>query len=422
MLVTPWPGIAFTCSTTTATSPLFLIFSFINLLNSEEEYENPNFETLLDAGVKGQDLLATEVFPEGVYEYNQSIERSAVYEEVLHFIHVYGIQPSSPWLQSELLEAMNIAIENSYYNPLDDLPVEDYDEEYLAMGLECYFGLWAHNPSGNGYSGDNEYAFNTRNLMEQGDIRLYNIIKGFFGDSFLYTPTLPDQFNGLFSLNFDSQETYTHKSQYLKNIKSSGAQNISIYGNHLGNFIVGNLADNQFFGMGGDDFINGMHGIDRSIYIGQRDEYIIIPPDSELNSFYVVFDLVPNRDGSDTLIGIEDLEFNNVVFSIEEILTSYEDKSNLPSDYVLRSPFPNPFNPITQIKFDVPEQNIINLSVFDLNGKLVKTLTNQEYKQGRYKLNWNAQNNYGQDVPSGMYFIRFSSNSYTNTKKILFLK
>ena len=208
----------------------------------------------------------------------------------------------------------------------------------------------------------------------------------------------------------------------MKNIKSSGAQNISIHGNHLDNSIVGNLADNQFFGMGGDDFINGMHGIDRSIYIGQRDEYIIIPPNSELDSFYVVFDLVPNRDGSDTLIGIEDLEFNNVVFSIEEILTSYIDKSNLPSDYALRSPFPNPFNPITQIKFDVPEQNIINLSVFDLNGKLVKTLTNQEYEQGRYKLDWNAQNNYGQVVPSGMYFIRFSSNSYTNTKKILFLK
>jgi len=392
------------------------------LLNSEEEYENPNFEALLDAGVKGQDLLATEVFPEGVYEYNQSVVRSAVYEEVLHFIHVYGIQPSSPWLQSELLEAMNIAIENNYYSPLNDLPFEDYDEEYLAMGLECYFGLWAHNPLGNGYSGDNEYAFNTRDQMEQGDIRLYNIIKGFFGGNFLYTPVLPVQFNGSFSLSYDPQEIYTHKSQYLKNIKSSGFQNLSIHGNELDNSIFGNHSDNQFFGMEGNDFINGMLGIDRSIYTGQRDEYIIIPPDLDLDSMYIVFDLVPNRDGSDTLIHIEELEFNNIVFTIEEILNSHEDKNNLPDDYSLSSPFPNPFNPITQIKFDVPEQKNIQIVVFDLNGKLVKTLTSQEYKQGRYKINWNAQNDFGQGVPSGMYFIRFSSDSYTNTKKILFLK
>lgn len=392
------------------------------LLNSEEEYQNPNFESLLEAGVKGQDLFATEIFPEGVYEYNQSTERSVVFKELLHFIHIYGIQPSSPWMQSELLEAMNMALENSYYNPQDDLPVEDFDEEYFAMGLECYFGLWAHNPLGNGYSGENEYAFNTRDLMEEGDTRLHDIIKGFFGDSFLYIPVLPDEFNDLFSLNFDPQNIYTYKSQYLRNIKSSGFQDISLYGNYHNNFIAGNHGDNKFFGMEGDDIINGMFGIDRSIYVGQRDEYIIIPPDSNLDSSYVVLDLVPNRDGSDTLIGVEELEFNNIVFTLEEILTSHEDKNNLPTNYALKNPFPNPFNPITQIQFDVPEQNIINLSIFDLNGKLVKVLTSKEYMQGRYYLNWNAKNDYGQDIPSGMYFVRLSSDSYSDTKKILFLK
>ena len=184
---------------------------------------------MLNSGVKGQDLLATNIFPEGVQQYNQSTDRSLVYRELVHFIHKYGIQTASPWMQSEILESMEIAMQNNYYSPLDDLAYEDFDEEYLALGLECYFGLWAHDPEGNGYSGDNEYAFNTRLLMAQGDTNLYNILKGFFGDSLIYVPTLPYQFNDLFSMSFDPQKVYSHKSQYLIDIKSSGFENISIH-------------------------------------------------------------------------------------------------------------------------------------------------------------------------------------------------
>ena len=68
--------------------------------------------------------------------------------------------------------SMEIAMQNNYYSPLDDLAYEDFDEEYLALGLECYFGLWAHDPMRRGYSGDNEYAFNTELLMAQ-EILIY---------------------------------------------------------------------------------------------------------------------------------------------------------------------------------------------------------------------------------------------------------
>ena len=44
-------------------------------------------------------------------------------------------------------------IQSNYYMPLSDLPEEDYDEEYFAMGLESYFGLWSHDPSNNGFVG-----------------------------------------------------------------------------------------------------------------------------------------------------------------------------------------------------------------------------------------------------------------------------
>ena len=324
-------------------------------------------------------------------------------------------------MQTELLVAMNQAIENEYYNPLLDLPVEDYDEEYLAMGFECYFGLWAHNPNGDGYSGDNEYAFNSRHAMELGDPQLYGLIKDFFGESLLYTPSLPDDFEGNFSMSYSPEIHYTNKSQYLDNVSLSGNLASDILGNDKDNILKGNSATNHFNGGAGDDLIIGYQGIDRSIYTGTRDEYILIPSDAILDSSFRIIDLIPNRDGIDTLYGIEELEFNSVIYSISEML-GQESKISVPNNYLLKSPYPNPFNPTTQINFEVPKQSFLTISVYSLNGELINVLTEREYSSGRYQLNWNAKNQFGQSVSTGMYFIRLSSGSFNQTKKILFLK
>lgn len=391
------------------------------LLNDEDEYESPYLVALFDSGIKGQDLLSTEIFPEGVVEYNQNSARNATYEEILHFVHGYGIQPAIPWMQTELLALMNQAIENDYYNPLSDLPVDDYDEEYLAMGLECYFGLWAHNPNNDGYSGDNEYAFNTRRAMELGDPQLYELIKDFFGETLLYTPLLPVDFEGTFSISYSPEIPYTHKSQYLNNVSLSGTLSADVLGNDKDNRLEGNSATNYFNGRLGDDIIIGYQGIDRSIYSGIRDEYMLIPSGAILDSSFQIIDLIPNRDGIDTLYGIEELEFNSVVYSISEMLEQ-EKENFFPVNYLLKSPYPNPFNPVTQINFEVPKQSFLTVSVYNLNGELVDVLTEEEYSPGRYQLNWNAENQLGQFVSTGMYIIRLSSGSFNQTKKILFLK
>ena len=68
--------------------------------------------------------------------------RDASYEEILHFVHGYGIQNALPSMQSAVLQAMNNAISNDNYVPLADLPAEDYDEEYLAINyyFRSFFG------------------------------------------------------------------------------------------------------------------------------------------------------------------------------------------------------------------------------------------------------------------------------------------
>ena len=144
-----------------------------------------------------------------------SSERDATYEEILHFIHGYGIQIALPAMQAAIETAMNEAIENNYYNPIWDLPLEDYDEEYLAMGLESYFGLWAHNPSGDGFCGDEEYPFINRQEMEVGDPDLYNVILGFFGESWGYTPVLPAYFNSTFIMKRDVERSQIHMNLFI---------------------------------------------------------------------------------------------------------------------------------------------------------------------------------------------------------------
>ncbi len=390
------------------------------LLNDESEYDNPDLWALIDAGVDGQDLLATEVFPEGSPAYINSTERDATYEEILHFIHGYGIQLAAPGMQTAIVSAMDIAISGEYYNPLSDLPLEDYDEEYLAMGLECYFGLWAHDPSGNGYCGDQEYAFINREAMEVGDSLLFSIISGFLGDTWEYAAVLPESFGSEFHLQQDNNLNYTYRSKYLKNVNISGGSSASIYGNDYINSFFGSSGDNHFQGFSGDDIINGSDGIDRAIYVGEREEYVVIPPYATEDSSLQVLDIQPDRDGTDHLYDIEEIEFNGVVYDIADLLDI--ENEILPENFSLYYPYPNPFNPITKINFDVANSEIIHLKVFDLNGSLVRTLNSSKLDIGKYTVEWDARDDKGFYISSGVYFIQFMSKSYRDTKKVLLIK
>ena len=390
------------------------------LLNDESEYENQNLWTLIDSGVQGQDLLATEVHPEGSPAYMNSSERDATYEEILHFVHGFGIQLAAPGMQNAIEDAMAEAIANEYYNPLSDLPPDDYDEEYLAMGLECYFGLWEHDPSDDGYSGDQEYAFIEREAMASGDPGLYNIIQGFFGETWQYSASLAETFSNDFHLERQNDLDYTYRSQYLTDISIYGEEPVSIYGNHYINNFKGNAGDNMFLGSFGDDIIYGEEGIDRAIYAGDRDEYVVIPPHATDDSSYHIIDLEPGRDGTDHLFDIEEVEFNGVIFDISELLGLNVDQ--VPDNFALHKPYPNPFNPKTRIAFSVAQQGKVKLSVFDMSGRLIRTLKNAPMGVGNYEAEWDAKDNDGNKVSTGVYLIHFASGSYTSTQKVLLLK
>jgi len=79
--------------------------------------------------------------------------------------------------------------------------------------------------------------------------------------------------------------------------------------------------------------------------------------------------------------------------------------------------YPNPFNSTTTIKYNIPQSGIVTLKIFDINGKLVKTLVNGYQQKGQYVINFNAS-----ELSSGIYFYQLSTNQFTQTKKMIYMK
>jgi parallel beta-helix repeat protein/predicted outer membrane repeat protein len=93
-----------------------------------------------------------------------------------------------------------------------------------------------------------------------------------------------------------------------------------------------------------------------------------------------------------------------------------------PSASRLHQSYPNPFNPATRIAFDVKETALVSLKIFDVSGRLVRTLAESRYAPGSYAILWNGQDESGRAVASGTYFCRMTAGTYSDTKKIVLLK
>jgi hypothetical protein len=93
-----------------------------------------------------------------------------------------------------------------------------------------------------------------------------------------------------------------------------------------------------------------------------------------------------------------------------------------PSTFELTQNYPNPFNPSTQIGFALPKASNVRVNIYDITGKLVRSLVNDSYAAGTYSATWDGQNLNGQQVTSGVYIYRIEAGSFTATKKMLMLK
>ena len=90
---------------------------------------------------------------------------------------------------------------------------------------------------------------------------------------------------------------------------------------------------------------------------------------------------------------------------------------NSPVSFNLYQNYPNPFNPLTRIYYELPENSYVRLSVYDILGREVKSLVDEEIPRGKHESDWNASG-----LPSGVYFYKMEAGNYTQTKKMVLLK
>jgi predicted outer membrane repeat protein len=101
-----------------------------------------------------------------------------------------------------------------------------------------------------------------------------------------------------------------------------------------------------------------------------------------------------------------------------QYLVQVEEKgSSLPTLFELFQNYPNPFNPSTKIKYSVPHSSNVVIKIFDILGREIQMLVNEEEPVGTYEISWNAAN-----LPSGIYFYQLKAGSYLNTRKTILLK
>jgi hypothetical protein len=91
--------------------------------------------------------------------------------------------------------------------------------------------------------------------------------------------------------------------------------------------------------------------------------------------------------------------------------------SEIPLTYSLYQNYPNPFNPVTNIKFDLPKSGYVEIKIFDIQGREIAQLVNQQMQPGVYSVNWDASN-----YPSGVYFYKIEAGDYKESKRMVLIK
>ena len=91
-------------------------------------------------------------------------------------------------------------------------------------------------------------------------------------------------------------------------------------------------------------------------------------------------------------------------------------------NYKLIKNYPNPFNPVTTLRYDLPENSHVNITIYDMLGRQVKNLINQTQDAGYRSVRWNATDDYGKPVSAGIYLYQIQAGEFVQTKKMMLLK
>ncbi|PID62215.1 MAG: hypothetical protein CSB44_03725 [Gammaproteobacteria bacterium] len=308
--LTPVPGSEYGADKNAVFDNMAQRRAVLTLFNGRDDGRNPAASLEYDRPT--QSLFAGELFVEGsaIYQAGGSEEdaRDASFEEILHFVHDNGIGidgangtdgPLKATYQAEIRTAMEAARAASiwpssadYNSWVQELAGENsLTQEYLAGVMDAYYGLTAGD-SGNG----GPHRSTTREELGTQDPTGLSLAQKFFAPELSYEARIDPGFTGNFSLAFDANQRYTHKSRYLVKARLLGSESSGLIGNDKDNVLRGNA---------GDNLLDGAAGSDIAVFSGNRSEYNV----SIDGTTATVQDTSTDRDGTDTVKDIETLRF-----------------------------------------------------------------------------------------------------------------
>ncbi len=139
------------------------------------------------------------------------------------------------------------------------------------------------------------------------------------------------------------------------------------------------------------------------------------------------FTVAETFDGEEIEVTVSKYRFNenvegvNVVGVFTKSAMGIE-SDLIPSQYALYQNHPNPFNPVTTLRYDLPEDALVNITIYDMMGRQVKTLINDQQTAGYRSIQWNATNDAGSPVSAGMYIYTIQAGDFSQTRKMVLLK
>ncbi len=134
----------------------------------------------------------------------------------------------------------------------------------------------------------------------------------------------------------------------------------------------------------------------------------------------IVFDLdTYGRSASSLQVFYEFIDKNNTMISKGSL--DYELKP-IPAQFALQDNYPNPFNPSTTIRYDIPNDAFINIVIYDITGREISRPISKQQSAGYHSTVWNGTNQKGETQAAGIYFYQIQTKDFIKTKKMLFLK
>ena len=157
--------------------------------------------------------------------------------------------------------------------------------------------------------------------------------------------------------------------------------------------------------------------------------YDLLPGETRAMDNYIRFNILENCPFDTTFIfdiimgsDMYDYWEDTLAFHVYNPTVFVDQNSLIPSTYELHQNFPNPFNPGTTIRYELPQQSDVRISVYDVLGQEVTTLVSENQTAGYKSAHWNGKNNHGQQVSAGMYLYVIDAGEFIKTRKMVLLK